>query len=126
MNPRLEPSMDVGSTQCGSGPAGRTADGVSQGAFWNPTTPLLLAPTRRTALSLQRQGLGRWAPVGYDVEATPRSDSKICVGSSRIVKSGSTNALRIRPSVSMTYVAGMGSIQTGEPCLAPKSDPSPE
>jgi hypothetical protein len=48
MNPRLDPSMEVGSTQRGSRPAGRTADGVSQGAFWKPTSPMLLAPMRPT------------------------------------------------------------------------------
>src|SRR5258708_2000303 len=41
----MNPSMDVGSTQRGSRPAGRTADGVSQGAFWKPTRPVLLALT---------------------------------------------------------------------------------
>lgn len=37
-----------------------------------------------------------------DVEAAWRSAARICVGSSRIVKSGSTNALRIWPSASIT------------------------
>ena len=48
MIPRLDPSMDVGSTQRGSRPAGRTADSVSQGGFWKPTSQMLLAPTRPT------------------------------------------------------------------------------
>lgn len=37
-----------------------------------------------------------------DVEAARRSAARICVGSSRIVKSGSTKALRIWPSASIT------------------------
>jgi hypothetical protein len=41
-------------------------------------------------------------PSSKDVEAARRSEAKICAGSSRIVKSGSTNALRIRLSVSIT------------------------
>jgi hypothetical protein len=39
-------------------------------------------------------------------------------GSWRIVKSGSTNAPLMHPAESMTYVAGMGSIHTGEPWRA--------
>jgi hypothetical protein len=56
----MNPSTDAGNTQRGSRPAGRTADGVSQGAFWKPTNPVLLAPARPSPRSprLRRHGAG--------------------------------------------------------------------
>lgn len=50
-----------------------------------------------------------------------RRGASIYAGSSRIVKWGSTDALRMRSSASITYVAGMRGIPTGNPCGAAQS-----
>ena len=56
----------------------------------------------RLVAGLSQMSLSTFCLPHQDVEAAWRSKAKIWAGSSRIVKSGSTNALRIRPSASIT------------------------
>jgi hypothetical protein len=127
MIPRLDPSMDVGSTQRGSRPAGRTADSVSQGGFWKPTSQMLLAPTRPTPAVRDCEVLaldGEPFQLGRASGPAQRGQDSRWLLAYREVRFDERAA---DPAFCVDHVGrGNGIIQSGDPWRWPRSKPSPE